>query len=247
MPDFRYHGVVFPRWRPLSVEYEPELQVSRSDIPDARILCSMREGEVTVSVAVDAYTEDTWHALFQPVLDAAQSLANTVGFIAAVPYTVVLEAVVTPDGKTRSIALGDPVLRNLTSFTTDDVEAISDELLEDHALSLLVSDLLMSLNKTHYAAIAYGRVADGLARIVSPGVAMPQAWRTLRQTLRVDEAYLRLLTSTAVPQRHGDRVPVSAKLNRELSIRAWTLVDRYLVLRIRGSLNEDDYPQLVGR
>jgi hypothetical protein len=131
-------------------------------------------------------------------------------------------------------------------FTDDDLEVLSDICLVDLKCGLVLSDILMTLGRAHYSPTACGRVADSLARLISPDASRTEQWSDLRRKLRVDEAYVRSLSEVSKASRHGDRVEVDAATNQETAHRAWALVGRYLRYRLHGKLDPDSYPLLEG-
>jgi hypothetical protein len=109
-----------------------------------------------------------------------------------------------------------------------------------------MSDLVLALDKTHYAPISYGRVTDSIARLVAPSLSGSAMWEKTRKELRVSEAFLKKLTDISKGPRHGDRTPVSIAENLQLSEMAWRLMERYLQYRLSNSLlDEQDFPQLI--
>lgn len=245
---FHFIGRVVPDHVPLTVAYSPEFKRTPNldGEPECVMKVSLCEGEFRVSVEVEEYSDQDAMALFQAAWDAAQHLANTAGFTKAVPYQVIIDFIERPDGSIKALALGDPLLRSLVSFTDEDIETIADLLIEDHAVGQLMWDLLSMLSRTHYAPISYGRIAESIAQLVAPSAKPKSMWNTTREELLVSEGFLRRLTEVSTDPRHGKRTPVSAELNRELSIMCWKLVDRYLQYRLRGEvLPEDEFPMLT--
>lgn len=249
MEVFYFKGRVVPDHVPLTVNYTPkfERKPSLETEPDSVIEVSILEGGFQVKVEVEHYTDDKALALFQAAWDAAQRLANAAGFISAIPYQIIVDFVVRPDGSVEALALGDAYLRSLGTFTDDDIETIADLMIADHAFGEAVADLLSMLSKTHYAPISYGRVAESIARLVAPNEKQSAMWATARSELRVSEGFLRALTEASTDSRHGNRTPVSAATNRKLSQMAWLLVHRYVHYRLReANLPKAEFPELSG-
>lgn len=245
---FRFAGRVVPDHRPLTIAYSPkfERKPSLENEPECVIEVSISEGKFQVAIEVERYTDQGAMALFQAAWDAVQRLADTAGFIDAVPYSTIVGFIEKPDGSIKHLALGDTHLRSLGSFTHDDLETIADMLIADLAFGQAMSDLLSMLSKTHYAPISYGRVTESIARLVAPSDKPKTMWTKTRSELRVSEEYLRKLTDISTDPRHGKRTPISAAVNRELSEMAWQLMNRYVHYRIRGAeLPEEDYPKLA--
>ena len=245
---FRFVGRVVPDHKPLTIAYSPKFnrKPSVEHEPECIFEVSISEGKFQVAIEIERYTDQNAMALFQAGWDAAQRLADTAGFIDAVPYNTIVDSIEKPDGSIQQLALGDIHLRNLGSFTHKDIETIADLLIGDLAFGQAMSDLLSMLIKTHYAPISYGRVTESIARLVAPSEKPSVMWSKTRSELRVNEEYLRKLTEVSTDPRHGKRTPVSAAANRELSEMSWRLMNRYVHYRIRGTdLPEEDYPELA--
>ena len=247
MGVFYYEGSVTPDIIPLTIDYEPRfIRQAESGSAPATFEVKVWVGRVRVRVETNISTETTAHELFIPAWDAARTLVETAGYVHAIPYSVSLDRAVFEDGLVVALALGDTKLRSMHSFDDSDIERISDLFLVNLPAALALGDLLMTLGKSHYSPIACGRVADSLARLITPAGKRAQAWANLRETLRVDENFVRLLSEYAAPSRHGDRQPIDGLLNRELADRAWILMNRYLRFRLDGPLSGDEFPILRG-
>lgn len=246
--SFSFYGRVLPDHVPLSVDYKPKFMrvPSTQDEPACIIEVGISHGKCEITVELETYTDRRAMALFQAAWDAAQRLADTAGFIDAVPYTVVIDGIQKADGSEFPLALGDPHLRNLNSFSRADTEAIADLLINDFAFGQAMSDLVGILSKPHIAAVNYGRIAESIARLIAPSTKPNAMWTKTRQKLRVSEAFLRKLTDVSTDPRHGNRTPVGAADNRELSEMAWRLMNRYVHYRLRESdFSEQSFPELT--
>lgn len=247
METFFFEGSVYPDIIPLTLDYRPTVRRSESGTtPAAEFEITVFVGRVRVRVTTAKASQEVAFELFTVAWDLARTYVETAGFIRAIPYTVILERAVFPDGEVGHFALGDRSLSRTHGFKDKDLESLSDIALVSLPVSLALSDLLMTLGKMHYSPIACGRVADSIARLLCPSGSRKEQWQALRETLRADEKYIRLLSEIAIPSRHGDRQEVDAKTNSEVAHRAWTLLGRYFRLVRNGPLHEMDYPTLRG-
>ena len=245
---FYFSGRVIPDHVPLTVAYSPKFkrEPSTENEPVSVMEVSISGGKLRVVVEIDLYTEQGALALFLSALDGAQRLADTAGFIEAVPYKAIIDFIERPDGSRKLLALGDPHLRRLGSFSKENIEAIADLLIQDFALGQAMSDLVAILDQPHYAPISYGRVAESIARLVAPSLSGSEMWAKTRRELNVSEAFLRRLTDISTDPRHGKRTPVSGEENRKLSEMAWCLMDRYLHYRLLDAVvDEQKFPKLT--
>lgn len=203
-------------------------------------------GRIRIHATTAVVDEEIANDLFFAAWDVGRIFVQTAGFIKGIPYSVTLDRVILPSGEVRGYVFGDRSLAAMHDFNDNDLESLSDISLFDIKCGLVLSDILMTLGTAHYSPTACGRVADSLARLISPGAGRPQQWSDLREKLRVDEAYVRLLSDVSKASRHGDRVPVDAATNQETAHRAWALVGRYLRYKLHGELSLETYPLLEG-
>lgn len=247
MASFQFEGIVLPDLIPLTIDYRPKISRTESEgDPEAEFEISIIEGLVRVGVSTETVTKEIVHHLFMPAWDLARSLAEAAGYVQGIPYLVSIDRAVLADGEVMPLVLCDRKLAATHSFDGSDIPRLADLFLLDLPVSLALSDLLMMLGKTHYSPIAGGRVADSIARLMSPSGDRKAAWKYLRSELHVDEAFVQLLSKTSARSRHGDREFVSADRTTEIARRAWILMFRYLRWRLDGPLDLTEFPLLMG-
>lgn len=244
--SFSFLGTILPSSPALTIEATPTVESDVVDGNPATMTVAVRDGCFEVTIELATFDEPSWQALFGPATDFARMHVEAVGFVTATPYNAFIDTIVRPDGTQKALALGDPGLAAQVGFGIEDSERIAELAMSDFPLSLALSDLMMMLSKTHYSPIAAGRVADSLARLIAPGESPKTAWPKLHAALRADEAYIKFLTEHSKASRHGDRQYLPGEITQELARRAWTLMGRYLRLRLDGPLDSALYPMLHG-
>lgn len=247
MPTFYFEGKVEPDVVPLTLDYAPTVMRRETQFsPDVEFQVTVIAGRVRIRVTSDAVTEKAVHDLFPAAWDTARALVEMAGFVKAIPYSVTIERAIMPDGEVKQFALGDRSLAAEHDFSLHDLEVLADLALLDLKLALMISDVLMTLGKPHYSPIACGRVADGIARLLTPHAERKIQWEEVRKCLRVDEQFLRSLSDVSKSSRHADRTEVVAELNHRSAHRLWNLVGRFLRYRIDGHLDPIKFPILKG-
>ena len=81
------------------------------------------------------------------------------------------------------------------------------------------------------------------------GPADPKAgWRTMQKALNADKAYIQFISERSKGPRHADFEPISDDDFEEISVRSWTLMDRYIAYCRRGRepLSLEEFPLLSG-
>ena len=249
MESFGYSGRVLPEALGLDVQHVPTFtREATNDAPAATFTVEVKGGRFLVNVEVETFDDRIINALLVPAIDLVRGLVEVVGFTEGVPYGVVADHAIRPDGELQRTILADRRMAALCrAFGKDGIDRVVGMVATDQQLARVLSDLMMSLSIPHYSPISCGRVAEGILRLLTDDKG-PAAWSEMRTVLRVDEAYLRLLTEHSKQPRHGHRVMVEAVVTSELLMRAWSLLDRYLAYRLGGGqpLDEQSFPVLRG-
>jgi hypothetical protein len=246
LETFIFEGSVLPDALPLTINYRPTIvRREAPESPDAEFGVTVFAGRFQTKVSVPIVTEETIFDLYTPAWTVTEGLVHSAGFIAGIPYTVTIERVILRDGDVRQLQLADRSLARAHGLGADALEKVADLAMLDLPIKLLLSDALKMLGISDYAPIACGRIADGVARLIAPSSKDGARWRQVRETLRVDEAFLRSLTDVSKAPRHADRKYVPGNVNEATANRAWTLLGRFLQFRLEGPLNPDGYPILT--
>ncbi len=249
MVRFGYGGRVLPEVLALDVQHVPTFTMEATDdAPAAKFAIEVREGRFLVDVEVERFNGHVANALLVPATDLVRVLVEVVGFSDGVPYSVMVDHVLQPDGQRQKVVFADRrMAARCTAFSKDDVGRVVSMAASDLRLARALSDLMMSLSIPHYSPISCGRVAEAILNLLT-GSKGPAAWAEMRSVLRVDEAYLKLLTEHSKKPRHGDRVRVEAAVTTELLGRAWTLLNRYVAYRLGDDkpLDPLNFPVLGG-
>lgn len=209
------------------------------------------ESAITATFDVPTLTQDVVDTAMMRASELCQSMVDVWGLRRGLKLFAILDRWIDPDGVETALVYGDQPLGALMTVMVDD--AVVDEILEialdDLPLRHAITDLMSMLWWPSYAPIACGRVVDSIRRMISPpDTPDGTAWKAMREALNLDEAYLKFVTDTSRGPRHGHRVEVSGEDNREISIRAWTVMNRYLafIRNDRQPLSTKEFPLLFG-
>jgi hypothetical protein len=138
-----------------------------------------------------------------------------------------------------------------TSFSADkeEFDKVLDVVFTDLRLSAAIRDLTDALGIPHLIPLNCARAIETVRTLIAPkGADRKKGWPLLQQHLRLSESYVRTITDHGVGPRHGDSEYVSGEMNRIIATRTWTIMDRFLEYKKRGSvpLPETDFPLLTG-
>ena len=246
MEAFIFEGSVLPDALPLTLDYRPTIiRRDAEESPDAEFEVTVFAGRFQTKVSVPVVTEDVILDLYAPAWTVTEGLVHSAGFLAGIPYNVTIERVLLKDGQVSQFQLADRSLARAHGLAAESLEKLADLAMLDLRIKLLLSDALKMLGVSDYAPIACGRIADGVARLIAPDSKEVARWQQTRETLRVDETFLRSLTDVSKAARHADRAYVPGDINQLTAHRAWTLIGRFLQFRLEGPLDPETYPILT--
>ncbi|MGA1799363.1 hypothetical protein VH567_11350 [Sphingomonas sp. 4RDLI-65] len=249
MPTLQYRGFVLPRDYELTTDYNPTVnRTGAQEDPDATFTARIVDSVIFVDVQVAEFEATTSDQLFGYAYDLARIMTVLATIAEGIAFSPFIDEVTLPNGEVKRLLWADRGLSGLCRAVADHgEEAVIDLVISDIVLARTLSDLPIMLVWPHYAPIAAGRVADAVVRMLTGG-SSAACWARCREALNVDKPYVKLLTDESRAARHGDRVYVPGPTVREIAERAWTLLDRYLSLRLSRStsLNALDFPMLKG-
>lgn len=183
--------------------------------------------------------------------DFVHASVDLISFSTGYSLRFVFETMIDSEGRLSSIANITPDLRPLCasfSFRDGSYAQVLQLVASDPSLFMALNDLVSSLESVHLLPINCARSIEGIRNSMAP-TDMPtkQTWVYLRETLRVSENYLTMITDSSKGPRHGDRTTfISGATTSEISKRSWVLMNRFIEFRKRGSkpLPESEFPVL---
>ncbi|HXC02667.1 MAG TPA: hypothetical protein VNU49_08455 [Opitutaceae bacterium] len=255
MPKVQFIGRVFPDASKVSAT-APDLNWKQEDIGlDATFRIKISDSVVNINCDITKFESDTFVHLFMRVLDLSRALVNMVAFTSGYGLTVVLDAFIDPNGTSSLIAMIDPSLPPLcTSFSMDparqkDFGTLCQIVLTEPQVFFALNELIGAISVPHVSLINCARAMDGLKHLLaSPGSNESQAWKQMRDALRLDEGYLKFITHHSKGSRHAEPGHTPGTITTEVTRRAWTIMNRYFELRKRGqtALPATEFPLLTG-
>jgi hypothetical protein len=185
---------------------------------------------MSVDIEINKWDKDEHLVqVYMRALDIARGAVDLCSFRDAVGLTVVFETLVEPDETTSLLSLQQPELAGLASSVENKTPpATSDQnnfdkvlrhILTNPALIRALHDLTEVLSQTHISPIACGRAMEGIRHFIAPGLERKKGWAKMNKALRIDRAYLEVITDTSAGPRHADPAHVSGCLHRHMQTR----------------------------
>jgi hypothetical protein len=252
MPTVRFLGKVLPEIAQVSVGHNP---VIKWESPDLGLIMeftnTIEKSRIDVECKLNRYAPSDFITIYMRALDLSRASVDVVAFAMGWGLTVVLETFVDPNGQTSTIAPIDNSLPLLcTAFNlANGFDEVYSLVLTDPSLFMALNDLILAITLPHVSTVNCARAIEGLRHLIAlPGTSDKQAWAQMREALRLDIAYLKLITDNSAASRHGSRDHVPGNVTTEITRRSWIIMNRYFEYRKRGSqpLLEVDFPLLVG-
>lgn len=187
--------------------------------------------------------------VYMRALDLSRASVNVVGFAMGYGLTVHLHTLVDPTGNSSAIVFTDPRLPSLcTAYNlTVGFDEVHSMVLREPTLFMAFDDLIAAITLPHKAPVNCARVMDRLKHLIAPtGVKDKAAWQAMRNALRVDEAYLKYITDSSSAPRHGRPDHIPGTVTTEVTVRAWTVMNRYLEYRKAGGVLPNTFSTLSG-
>lgn len=251
MREFIFRGYILPKAVPVSAHGLHSLRWQLESGAVATLAVEVKDGQLLVRAEADTDDTNLQDDLFIRSWDAAQAVVDIISFARGMSLTVVIETVET-EGKRTPIVVRTPELESISdSFDFErSFAAIYEIVIQEPPLFMALNDLITAIGKPNYSPIGCARAIEGIRHLIAGSDARDSsAWQKMREALQIDEAYLKLVTNTSTGPRHGRRIRIDGSVTKEISVRAWTIMNRYIEFRKRGGLlplPREQFPVLVG-
>jgi hypothetical protein len=258
MPKVQLLGRIFPLALNVTIDQIPKVNYKTLELElDIFVEIHIQKNNVVVACELNKWVKDE-HLMpvYMRALDAVRAVVDIASFVSGMGFTVLLETLVEPNGATSSIAPMQPELVALsTSARNDAVPTAADNnnfdkvmriVLTDFSLARALRDLIDAITDTHVSPLACGRVMEGIRHVIAPNLERKKGWAKMNEILRIDRSYLDLIIDQSKGPRHADPAHVTGEVCREITRRAWIIMNRIFEYKKRGSqpLPESEFPVL---
>jgi hypothetical protein len=249
MQKIHFIGRVFPSAVKISVQ-APEVKWKWEEAGlELTIRVKIGNSFINVECELEEYRPEYITELYRRALDLARASVNLVAFANGIGLTVLLEMLILPDGSPTELASIDPSLPPLcTAYSLDpagltDFNVVFNAVFTSPDLFMALEDLIHAITLPHVSPVNCARAMDRLKHLIAaPGSADKDAWKQMREALRLDEQYLRYVTDVSKGPRHGRPGYTTGNQTTEATRRCWTVVNRYFEYLKRGKQTLDSAP-----
>lgn len=231
---------------PLNVRADPQL-IGPAFIASITIVDSVVKAECDVP---DYKDSDLMDVLLQ-VRHLVTSVVDILIFSSCTALTVILERVRVDEKQGPIKIMGPPEIHGLcTAIESSNQLPVALELiLSEQHLALTLRDLVSAIMDNNNSLVSCARAVEGIRHMVADeGLSIVDAWGQMRARLNLDRTYIQPVTSHSVDHRHGKKDYITPEIYRDVMVRSWTIMNRFLEYRKRGNqtLPLTDFPVLKG-
>lgn len=219
--------------------------------------CTITDSLVEVVCMVPNFKQEDFGTLLHLVSNLLEGITDLLSFATGIAMSATIDSAILPDGHREDIWFRDRSLEGLcTAFKVPmasereakDFDEALILVLGEPALLESLRDLTDIIHSFNITPTNCGRVLDSLRKAVSPGRNKRKGWIELRNIVNTDEMYMTWISDLSNEFRHGDRTaPIPGSVIRELRIRTWTIMNRFVEYRKSGSvaLDKTKFPLLT--
>lgn len=245
----RFHGRVLPESMQVTVNFTPTVHWKADELGyEVDIVCRVENSVVNIECILSDWEVEQLPDLYRRALDICRAKVDVVGFKMAYGLTVLLDVFEAPDGTVTPIAQNAPYLENIcTAFSLEKgFDEVCMQVLQRPLLFMAFRELMTAISLPHVSLVECARAMDRIKNMLAPASKDKVAWNRMRETLRVDEAYLKYITDASADPRHGQPGHISGSMTTEVTRRAWVIMNRYLEYIVHGEkpLDPVAYPIL---
>jgi hypothetical protein len=244
-----FKGRVLPEFSRITINHPYTVRATLSETgSSAEFSIAFQESQIHIDCTIGG-SWDLW-GLHRRALDLTQTIIDLICFARGMHLTVLLDTAV-QDGIERPMMSSSPDLAEFcTSYSIDNgFDEVLSLVVKEAPFFVALNDLNAALANYHLSPTNFGRVVEAIrVMIAGEDAATPEAWRRMRTALNLDMEYLKLVTDTSAPKRHGNHPRIEADVVSQISERAWRVTDRFIAYRRGGNrdLPESEYPLLQG-
>jgi hypothetical protein len=256
MPRVRFSGRIYPSAFHISIDNLPAVDWRDEELESLGLngtTCHVTIQQSVVSVECEVQHFSKEHhlmPLYIRSLDIVRASVDLMSVATGAGLQIVMDELTEPSGATSKLAPEQPNLAQLVPSiaTMQGYDAVLRLVIPKIAALRVVHDMAEAISQTHIAPINRGRVIDGLRQAIAPTGSLSHQWQVMRDNLRVDKAYLQIVTDLSRGPRHGNTTHIPGPVVKDAVDRTWAVANRYFEYLKRGEqpLPESEFPMLTG-
>lgn len=245
-------GRVHPSALKISVPNLPSMNWVATDLGFSfGFVVTIQDSNIDVECSLPEYKSEYLAEIHRRAYDICRAAINLAAFSTGYGLVIAFDTFVDGHGTQTPLVMVDAELARLcTAFSgASGFDAVFRMVASEPILIRHLSDLIQAITVPHEAPMSCARAMDGLKHLIAaPSSNDNAAWQQMRHALRADMAYLKYITDSSKPGRHGKNARITGAVTTEAVRRSWTIMNRYFEYRKRGGtpLTETEFPMLLG-
>jgi hypothetical protein len=258
MPVIKFGGRVLPAVIQVTINDLPAINwVDADNGVEISFNISIQHGAVGAICSLNKFNPETdLVRVYMRVFDLVRAAVDLTCFSTGYGLSVILDTYTGPDGITTPFVPHDTRLAALcTAFNMNAATSIEQNafhkvltiVLSNWPIFRVLRQLIEANTVPHESAVNCARVIEGIRHLLaSPGSSTKKSWEDMRGCLNLSVEYLKLVTDTSTGPRHGDSTHIPGTATVEITVRTWTVMNRFLEYKKRGdqALPATEFPVL---
>lgn len=257
----RLKGRVLPEHTRLTITNLPAIDFREEpyppELPNGLAIhyeITVDHGGIDMCCHLDSFSDSLLSWIYNRALRIARVVIDLYSFGTGVPLSVTLDRFIDPDGNSTRIVGTNPHLQGLCPTLQVDpgnpgalnFGPLFELVLKDTDVAFAIRDLVSAISDVDASTVDCARAIDGLRHIMWPHDDKGKGWELLRAALNLSEDYLNFIMDASKKLRHGNREYIPGSIISEVTMRSWTVMNRFLEYRLRANkrLPEDEFPPL---
>jgi len=229
---------VVPDAMQVSIGFMPKINWKADELGyEVDIICRIDKSNVAIECTLSDWRPEYFPDLHRRVLDLCRAKVDVVAFKMAWGLTVLLETFEAPDGTVTPIVPTSPHLEDVcTAYSLEKgFDEVCAHVLRQPLLFMAMRELTTAVTLPHVSLVECARAMDRIKNLLAaPGSKDKAAWAQMRETLRLEETYLKYITDASANPRHGQPGRTPGTVTTEVTRRAWVVMNRYLEYLLKG-------------
>jgi hypothetical protein len=198
------------------------------------------DGNINVYADTLQWNETRIDYFYTRVAVLVRSIVDLFSFGTGHPFVITLDSYIPPDGKEKQLVIYDPKLGSLCTLATPMTSGFAltralPLIIQQPNIGLALRDLINGITYPDLAAIDCARAIEVIRHIMDPNInKRGTGWGKLQDALNISRTYREMVSDISANPRHGDISHLPEAVVIEVTQRAWTIMNRFIELKLRG-------------
>jgi hypothetical protein len=201
----------------------------------------VHNANMVLDCEVEPWSPDLYSWVHGRVALVASAVVDLYSFASGTPLVVHIDSYIEPDGTEKRVIWTNPHLEGICTVMKRNSEGMNlnmpvlETFFQEPNLALAMRDLISGATVANSTVTDCARAIEGIRHILSPNVnKRGEGWGKLQDVLNIDRSYREVITSASANPRHGDKTYIPGNVVEDVTVRSWTIMNRFLEYMVRG-------------